>query len=386
MSVANYERFQDESFALRIGGDIDRTLTANIQNTPIAGEGAILMWKHWRAGSGSVSYRVSVNGVEVSTPTISDDTPPRNFTSLHEVIGVNNISSGENNVEFRVTDGSGTLRIADVVIFYLQGNLLQTTAADYERFQDRSFALRIGDDIDRNLTANIQNTPIAGESAILMWKHWRADSGSVSYRVSVNGVEVSTPKISDDTPPRNFTSLHEFIGVNNISSGENNVEFRVTDGSATLRIADVVIFYRRALDNDGINQVVAGYELFQDRSFALEIGNVQIPGNQPNRTLTDNVEDTPRSGEGAILMWKHWRAGSGSATYQVSVNESEVSNPTISNNTAPRDFTSLHEFVGVNDINSGENNVEFRLMDGSGTLRIADVILFYRNVAAFPEG
>lgn len=116
--VANYEFFQDESFPLRIGGDIDRTLESNIPNTPVSGEAAILMWKHWRTGSGSVTYRVRVNGEDVSNPTISQTVPERDFTSLHETINVNKIQQGNNTVEFRVMDGTGTVRIADVVILY----------------------------------------------------------------------------------------------------------------------------------------------------------------------------------------------------------------------------------------------------------------------------
>lgn len=117
--VANYEFFQDTSFQLPTsGGDIDRTLESNIQNVPVGGERAILMWKHWRTGSGSVTYRVRVNGEDVSNPTISQTVPERDFTTLHETIGAGQIQEGNNRVEFRVMDGTGTVRIADVVILY----------------------------------------------------------------------------------------------------------------------------------------------------------------------------------------------------------------------------------------------------------------------------
>ena len=112
--VANYESFQDPSFALRIGGDIDRTLTQEIQNTPAFGEGAVLMWKAWRTGSGSVTYKVFVNDEPVSNPTVSQ----ADFTSLHENLGTNLISKGNNSVRFRVESGTGTLRIGDVNILY----------------------------------------------------------------------------------------------------------------------------------------------------------------------------------------------------------------------------------------------------------------------------
>lgn len=78
------------------------------------------MWQHWRTGSGSVTYRVEVNGQEVSNPTISQTVPERDFTTLHENISVDRIQQGNNTVRFVVTEGTGTVRIADVVILYRQ--------------------------------------------------------------------------------------------------------------------------------------------------------------------------------------------------------------------------------------------------------------------------
>ena len=112
--VANYEFFSDVSFGLRIGGDIDRTLTQNIQNTPASGEGAVLFWKAWRTGSGSVTYQVFVNGELVSTPTVSQG----DFTTLHENLGTSQIQPGSNEVRFVVESGTGTVRIGDVLILY----------------------------------------------------------------------------------------------------------------------------------------------------------------------------------------------------------------------------------------------------------------------------
>lgn len=375
MVVANYEFFNDVSFGLKIGGDIDRTLSANLTNMPKSGEGAILMWKHWRTGSGPVSYQVLVNGTVVASPTISGDTAAKEFTSLHELIGTSDVKSGENNIEFRVTDGTSTLRISDVNIFYLQKDVVQTRVADYEFFNDVSFGLKIGGDIDRTLSANIENAPKPGEGAILMWKHWRTGSGPVSYQVLVNGTEVFAPTISGDTASENFTFLHENISTNTIKAGENSIEFRVTSGTGTVRISDVVIFYRRDLDGN-INQPVAGYEYFRDAPFGLKIGG------DVDRTLSADIEYSPKLGEGAILMWKHMRTGPGPVSYEVLVNGVEVFAPTISGDTASGESLSLNESISTENINAGENNIEFRVTGGTGTVSISDVAVFYRNANA----
>ncbi len=114
--VANYELFRDLPFSLRRGGDIDRTLEANIGNTPADGEGAIAMWRVNRQGSGSVSYRVLVNGTQFYVNTVND----ANRTTVHEAIRTPNISRGTNRIRFEVTGGTGTLQVADVIIWYRQ--------------------------------------------------------------------------------------------------------------------------------------------------------------------------------------------------------------------------------------------------------------------------
>ncbi|MEM7794070.1 MAG: hypothetical protein AAF579_06395 [Cyanobacteria bacterium P01_C01_bin.118] len=376
MVVANYEFFSDVSFGLKIGEDIDRTLSANIENTPQFGEGAILMWKHWRTGTGPVSYEILVNGTRVSSQSISGDTATKEFTSLHELIKTGDIKSGENNIKFRVTDGTSTVRISDVVIFYLQKDVFNTRVADYEFFNDNSFELRIGADIDKTLPANIAYDPKPGEGAILMWKHWRTGTGPVSYKVLVNGTEVFAPTISGDTATKNFTFLHENMSTNTLNAGENNIEFRVTGGTGTVRISDVVIFYRRDIGALAVNEPVAGYEYFRDARFDLRIG-----GNI-DETLSADIENTPKPGGGAILMWKHSRNGAGSVSYKVLVNGVEVFAPTISSDTAPREAIAINETINPNKINAGENNIKFEVPGGTSTLRISDVAIFYRNANA----
>jgi hypothetical protein len=50
------EQFSDTAIDLRIGGDLDRTLTRNLDATPAGGQGAPLKWMVRREGTGSVNY------------------------------------------------------------------------------------------------------------------------------------------------------------------------------------------------------------------------------------------------------------------------------------------------------------------------------------------
>jgi hypothetical protein len=114
--VADFEQFSDVSFDLRLGGDIDKTLTKNLDATPYSGEGALLMWNVRREGSGSVSYEVKVNNGSIATYTVNQG----DWSSVHEAMPTSSIHLGDNTVEFRVTTGTGTLSIGDVILFYRQ--------------------------------------------------------------------------------------------------------------------------------------------------------------------------------------------------------------------------------------------------------------------------
>lgn len=381
MTIANFETFRDSSISLsNTPNNRSRTLTQDIRTTPQNGEGAILMWKHWRQGSGAVSYQVSVNGTPISTPTISSDVAVREFVTLQEVISTSIIEQGDNRVTFEVADGTGTLRVSDVVLMFNQSEVIDTngtTAATFEQFRDSSFGLRIGADIDRTLTSNLGSTPVQGEGAVLMWKHWRQGSGPVSYQVAVNGNPVSTPTISETTPTRTFVSVHEVIRTGDIRQGDNDIRFMVTDGTGTLRIADVVLLYRREVDGPG--ETVAGYELFSDQSTSLRIGA------DIDETLRSDLSSIPVQGEGAFLTWKHWRQGTGPVSYRVSVNGTQVSAPTIGGQVPVRDFTTQHEMIRTGDLVRGDNDITFEVTDGSGTVRISDVVLYYRNRNALIE-
>jgi|SRR5262245_9522240 len=114
--VCDFEQFSDASIDLQIGGDIDHTFTSSIDTTPASGEGAVLKWMVRREGSGSVTYEVRVNGALACTHTVT----LADWSAVQEALGTDQIQSGNNSVEYRVTAGTGRLSVSDVVLFYRQ--------------------------------------------------------------------------------------------------------------------------------------------------------------------------------------------------------------------------------------------------------------------------
>ena len=115
--VADFVQFSDSPISLRIGGDIDRTLTRNLDATPASGEGAVLSWMVWRSGTGSsVEYEVKVNGSAINTYTVT----LQDRVAVQETISTDYIHFGNNTVEFYVKNGPATLSFADVVLLYRQ--------------------------------------------------------------------------------------------------------------------------------------------------------------------------------------------------------------------------------------------------------------------------
>jgi hypothetical protein len=114
--VCDFEQFSDVSVDLRIGGDIDRTFTSSLDSTPASGEGSLLKWMVRREGTGCVTYEVRVNSVLVCTHTVT----LADWSAVQEALATDQIHFGSNSVEFRVTAGTGTLSIGDVMLFYRQ--------------------------------------------------------------------------------------------------------------------------------------------------------------------------------------------------------------------------------------------------------------------------
>ena len=118
--------------------------------------------------------------------------------------------------------------------------------------------------------------------------------------------------------------------------------------------------------------VAADFVTFSDGSFDLGGG----VGADIDRTLTENIGEAPRSGEGGLLTWNVRREGSGSVSYDVILNGgSRQAGYTVSET----NWHSVQEVVSTGKINQGGNAVEFRVTGGSGRLSIGDVTLWYRK-------
>ena len=118
--IANFAQFSDDPFRLRIGDDIDKTLSRVIEAHPADGEGALLMWRTRREGSGKVTYTVKVNNTVIGPLTTSLE----DRVTVHEALATADIKQGTNTVEFRLkhenTDNSATLDVGDVILWYRQ--------------------------------------------------------------------------------------------------------------------------------------------------------------------------------------------------------------------------------------------------------------------------
>ena len=114
--VADFVQFSDSDIDLRIGGDLDRTLTRNLDAPPAGGEGALLKWMVRREGNGNVTYQVKVNGSVINTYTVT----VTDWVGVQEALSTDDIHFGNNTVEFKVTSGTATLSFSDVVLFYRQ--------------------------------------------------------------------------------------------------------------------------------------------------------------------------------------------------------------------------------------------------------------------------
>jgi hypothetical protein len=115
-TVANYILFTDAAFELQAGADINRTLTRNIEDVPVSGQGALLTWNVKRVGTGNVTYTVHLNGSLINTHTVTLG----ERRAMQEATGTENVRQGENNVVFEVTDGTGILNVSSVMCFYRQ--------------------------------------------------------------------------------------------------------------------------------------------------------------------------------------------------------------------------------------------------------------------------
>jgi hypothetical protein len=120
-AVATYYQLLDSEINLRIGDDIDRTFTQSVPVAPVSGEGGVVTWMARRKATGSVTYTVTLNGQELNTYTVSST----DRFAVQETIDTDQVKQGDNDLVFKVTDGTGTLGLGDVMLWH-RVNVLRT--------------------------------------------------------------------------------------------------------------------------------------------------------------------------------------------------------------------------------------------------------------------
>ncbi len=114
---------------------------------------------------------------------------------------------------------------------------------------------------------------------------------------------------------------------------------------------------------------VANFAQLRDESFSLVVGG------DIDRALTQDLADAPAAGEGALLTWNVQREGTGTVTYEVTMNGTRLNTYTATLG----ERRAVQEAMDTTTIHQGTNTVVFRVLGGTGTLEIGDVILFYRQ-------
>ena len=113
--IADYSIITDSKFALQTGGDIDRDFDFTVESGAHLGSRSILAFVLFvKNGANSLGFEVKINGSSAMTYTFTGF----QVNTLHEVIAANVLQAGTNNIEFRVTGGSGTLEFGDAVLWW----------------------------------------------------------------------------------------------------------------------------------------------------------------------------------------------------------------------------------------------------------------------------
>jgi hypothetical protein len=114
--VATFYQLLDSEIDLsdQPGGDNDRTFTQSVGVPVVAGEGALVTWMARRKATGSVTYTVTLNGTLLNTYTVNST----DRFALQETVDTAQVIQGNNDLVFRVTGGTGTLGLGDVMLWH----------------------------------------------------------------------------------------------------------------------------------------------------------------------------------------------------------------------------------------------------------------------------
>ena len=113
-TVATFYQLQDGEIELG-NPDIDRTFTQSVGVAPASGEGALVTWMARRKGTGSsVTYTVTLNGNLLNTYTLTS----ADRFAVHETTDTTEVIQGNNEIVFRITSGTGFLKISDLMLWH----------------------------------------------------------------------------------------------------------------------------------------------------------------------------------------------------------------------------------------------------------------------------
>lgn len=113
--IADYSIITDSKFTIQTGGDLDKDFDFNLESGAHVGSRSILAFVLFvKSGANNLGFEVKINGSKQLSYTFTGF----QINTLHEVINANVLQAGTNNIEFRITGGSGTLEFGDSVLWW----------------------------------------------------------------------------------------------------------------------------------------------------------------------------------------------------------------------------------------------------------------------------
>jgi hypothetical protein len=112
--VADYSILSDGKLEMKIGADIDKTLSFSLPKSADLNQRGILMFMLDTVHPDNLKFHIDINGKKVFTGQYSSDV----YHSVHEVINTGILKAGSNTCTFTVDGGKGALQVGDVTVWY----------------------------------------------------------------------------------------------------------------------------------------------------------------------------------------------------------------------------------------------------------------------------
>ena len=118
--AADYDIVSDSKVSLRIGGDIDHDFAIGMDSPNVAAR-SILTYMVDTVNPNDLKFRLNIiNGNNLSTEVGTYTTSSNVARTFQEVIAASVLTATNNKLRVSVLSGSGTLEIADIVLWYLK--------------------------------------------------------------------------------------------------------------------------------------------------------------------------------------------------------------------------------------------------------------------------